>query len=111
HAYLSAGTFTITLTVTNIRGSGNATRSVTLGPPAIKCNYSLSPQPVAHGGTLTPGQSAGFVVTVTNALGKLIKAPEPVWLSFPPATGGGTAPPRSSPPHTALHLTTPPGAV
>ncbi len=111
HAYLSAGTFTITLTVTNIRGSGNATSSVTVGPSAIKCNYSVSPQPVAEGGTLSAGQSSGVVVTVTNALGKLIKAPEPVWLSFTPATGGGTATACCSPSDTAVTLTTTPVAV
>ncbi|HVC71042.1 MAG TPA: hypothetical protein VNC61_12375 [Acidimicrobiales bacterium] len=91
HAYAGPGTFTITMTATNTSGSGTAARSVTVGPSAATCVVTISYQPVAEGGTLNPGQSSGVLVTVTKPSGRLIKAQEPVWLSFVPTAGGGTA--------------------
>jgi hypothetical protein len=91
HTYAAAGTYTITLTATNSQGSGTAKSTVTVGATSATCRYSVSPQPIAESGTLTGGQSAQATVVVTNAAGKHLGKPEPVWLSFAPAPGGGTA--------------------
>jgi hypothetical protein len=91
HTYSTAGTYTITLSATNSRGSGTATSTVTVGATSATCLYKVSPQPLAESGTLSGGQSAQATVVVTNAKGKKVGKPEPVWLSFDPAPGGGTA--------------------
>jgi hypothetical protein len=91
HVYGGPGTFTVTVTATDGRGSGTATSVVTVGPSSATCLYTISPQPVAESGTLSAGQGAPVVVKVTNVKGKAMAKPEPVWLSFAPAAGGGTA--------------------
>jgi hypothetical protein len=91
HVYAEPGTYPVTLTVTNTHGSGTATTSVTVGSGTATCVYTASPEPIAEAGTMGSDQSAPVVVKVTNAKGTTIKAQEPVWLSFAPAPGGGTA--------------------
>ena len=91
HVYASAGTYPVTLTVTNNDGSGTATTDVTVGSSSATCLYNVSPEPIAEGGTMQSGQSAPVVVKVTNTKNKAVKSPEPVWLSFSPAPDGGSA--------------------
>jgi len=110
HAYAGPGSFTITLTVTNSNGSGTAVKAVTVGPTSTTCDYTVSPQPIAEEGSLAPGQSAPVVVTVRNPAGKAIASPEPVWLSFTPAPGGGTATACCSAAGISIPLATTPNA-
>ena len=91
HTYGSAGSYTVTLTATNAKGTGTATTVVTVGPGAATCQYTLTPSPMAESGTLGPDQSSTVALKVTNPGGKLVTSEEPVWLSFVPAEGGGTA--------------------
>jgi len=111
HAYAGPGTFTITLTVSNVHGSGTATKAVTVGPGTATCIYSVSPEPIAPGGTLGPGQSAPVTVNVRTSAGKAITSAEPVWLSFASAPGGGSATACCSASGTSVPLATTPNAV
>jgi hypothetical protein len=91
HVYATAGTYPITVTATSGGGSGHAATTVTVGPGLATCIYKITPQPVAETGSLAAGATASVVVRVTNAAGHALSAPEPVWLSFAPALGGGSA--------------------
>jgi hypothetical protein len=108
HVYAGSGTFTITATVSNLHGTGTATKTVTVGPGTATCAYTISPQPIAEEGTLGAGQSSPVVVTVRNPAGKAIASHEPVWLSFAPAPGGGTATACCTPSGTSVPLATTP---
>jgi hypothetical protein len=91
HVYANAGTYTVTLTATNSLGSGLATTAVTVGPTSATCDYTVSPQPIAEAGTLPGGQTTQVLVKVTKPSGAVTKTQEPVWMTFTPAPGGGTA--------------------
>jgi hypothetical protein len=91
HLYDSSGTFTITLTATSTQGTGTKQVTVAVGATAATCIYSVSPQPIAEPGSLVGGQSVPVTVNVSTAKGKTIRQPEPVWLSFTAASGGGTS--------------------
>ncbi len=111
HVYAAGGTYTITLTASNLHGSGTAKSTVIVGPSDSTCLYQVSPQPIAEGGSLQAGQSAPVVVSVTNAKGNAIKSPEPVWLSFVATPGGATASACCTAPDNPVPLATTPVAL
>jgi hypothetical protein len=111
HVYGTSGSFTVTLTATNTAGTGTTTAAVTVGATSATCVYTVSPQPVAEPGSLAGGQSAPVTVKVSSATGKTIGKPEPVWLSFAPAPGGGTATACCAGSATATPLATTPVAL
>jgi hypothetical protein len=110
HVYPAAGTYIVTLTATDSHGSGTASTTVTVGPSDATCLYTVSPQPIAEGGTLSALQTAPVVVKVTNPAGKPVPKSVPVWLSFDPAPGGGTAIACCSATGTTVPLATTPNA-
>ena len=89
HDYFAPATYTISVAATDLWGVGSTSVDVTVGTGLQNCFYRASPKPIAKTGSLRPGDHVGVVVSVTDAAGNVLV--EPVWLSFKPTTGGGTA--------------------
>ena len=61
HTYAAAGTYTVSLTVTDLNGlSATASAPVTVEPPAVPCSYAVSP---ASQSVAAAGGSGSFSVT------------------------------------------------
>jgi hypothetical protein len=89
--YAKPGTYTITVTGTDVAGGGQAMTTVTVGPGEATCSYVFVPaaRRIAPEGRLGADQSVGFAVEVLQDDEPLNGAP--VWLRFIPTEGGGSA--------------------
>src|SRR5438132_3135564 len=89
HDYVAPASYTISVAATDPWGVGSTSVDVTVGTGLQNCFYRASPKPIAKTASLRPGDHVGVVVSVTDAAGNVLV--EPVWISFRPTTGGGTA--------------------
>ncbi len=90
HTYASAGSYSITVTATNLAGTGSTSQIVNVGPYVQTCSYTITPQPIAPSGSLVAGQTVTLTITVKDVAGQPLSG-APVWLAFHPTAGGGTA--------------------